>query len=311
MLGCASIAERRMLPSMLAQPRVELVAVASRHAEKAERFARLFGCEAVTGYERLLAREDIDAVYVPLPPSLHAEWVRRALLAGKHVLCEKPFAATLAEAESAVALARDRGLLVMESFMFLHHRQHAEVRRLLDEGLIGEPRGFSADFGIPLLDGGGGHASTLPEVAVYPIRVAEFFLGWELEVLGAYERCDAAGEFAVAGDAMLRAPSGVIAHLRYGLEHGYRAEYTWWGSAGTLTVRRAFSTPDDHAPVLRVECRSGVEDLVLKPDSQFVNIAGFFAEAVLDGGEFRTHADAILRHAELLDRVRVAAQLGG
>ncbi|MFD1277037.1 Gfo/Idh/MocA family protein [Streptomyces kaempferi] len=128
-LGCADIAGRRMLPSMARQPLVEVSAVASRSLDRARAFTDRFGGTPVAGYARLLERADVDAVYVPLPPELHAQWTLRALEAGKHVLCEKPFALRQADADKAVALARERGLLLMESFMFLHHSQHAHVRR--------------------------------------------------------------------------------------------------------------------------------------------------------------------------------------
>ncbi|MEU8552279.1 Gfo/Idh/MocA family oxidoreductase [Streptomyces roseoverticillatus] len=311
-LGCASIAERRMLPSMLRQPRVRVTAVASRDAAKAASFAARFGGDPVVGYERLLERPDVDAVYIPLPPGMHAEWTLRSLAAGKHVLCEKPFATTLAEAREAVSLARERGLLLMESFMFLHHAQHAEVARLVADGAIGDLRLFSSEFGIPRPAGDAGdtgprYASTLPEVAAYPLRAASLFLGDGLRVLGAQVRTEGEDGFRVAGTALLTAASGVAAQLAYGLDHGYRSGYTLWGSEGHLTLERAFSTPDDHAPVVRIERRGRTEEIRLAPDSHFTNIAGAFARTVLDGAGYEPHAEAILRHAELVDAVDTAA----
>ncbi|MFD0546034.1 Gfo/Idh/MocA family protein [Streptomyces mexicanus] len=89
-LGCADIAWRRTLPAMRAEPSIEIRAVASRDLTKAERFTGSFGGAAVKGYAELLKRDDVDAVYIPLPAALHTEWVERAVLAGKHVLAEKP-----------------------------------------------------------------------------------------------------------------------------------------------------------------------------------------------------------------------------
>ncbi len=309
-LGCASIAERRMLPSMLAQPLVEVVAIASRTRSKAEAFTARFGGHPVQGYEHLLAREDVDAVYLPLPPELHPEWTLRALAAGKHVLCEKPFALRLADTRKAVAFARERGLLVMESFMFLYHAQHATVRRLVADGAIGELQVFSAEFGIPLRlsseSGRPRHASRLPEVAAYPIRAAQVFLGEGLRVVGAQERTASAFGPRPAGTALLATPSGVAAQLAYGLEHSYRSGYTLWGSAGMLRLDRAFSTPDDHVPMVRLEQPDRSRKFRLKPDRQFRNIVGAFARTVLEAEDFTPHAEAILRHAELVDALERA-----
>ncbi|MFM9441669.1 Gfo/Idh/MocA family protein [Streptomyces acidiscabies] len=300
-LGCAAIARRRMLPSLAHQPLVRLAAVASRDGAKAARFAAEFGCAAVTGYEALLARDDIDAVYLPLPPELHVEWSVRALEAGKHVLCEKPFAPDADQALVAVRVARERRLLLMESFMFLHHGQHEAVRRLVDTGAIGEPRMFTAEFGVPRL-ASGAPAGTLPEVAAYPVRAAQLFLGGELDVLGA--RSDGTG-----GAALLCSRQGVTAHLAFGTGHAYRNHYALWGSEGRLSLHRVYSTPDDHVPVIRLERGGGEELLSLPADRQFTNVAGVFARAVVEGADFEPYAAAILRQAGLLDRISARANV--
>jgi NDP-hexose-3-ketoreductase len=311
-LGCADIARRRMLPSLERQPLVEVTAVASRTSEKARQFTDLFGGTPVEGYERLLERDDVDAVYIPLPPEMHVEWTLRALAAGKHVLCEKPFATSLADAEKAVAFARERGLLLMEGFMFLHHSQHARVRELVADGLIGEVQLFSSEFGIPLRpaqEPGGTprRASTLPEVAAYPIRAAQLFLGPGLRVAGALQRPASAHGPSPAGSALLVSPSGAAAQLAYGVEHAYISGYGLWGSRGRLRLERAFSTPDDFTPVLKVERDGEVSEMALDKDHHFTNIAGVFARAVLHGEDFAPHAEAILDHARLVEEVERAA----
>ncbi|MGV9290765.1 Gfo/Idh/MocA family protein [Streptomyces sp. NPDC003719] len=308
-LGCADIARRRMLPSLEHQPLVTVAAVASRSPERAREFTDRFGGVPLGSYERLLERDDVDAVYVPLPPELHVRWTLRALEAGKHVLCEKPFAPSAAEAEKAVAAARERGLLLMESFMFLHHSQHARVRELVADGLIGEVQLFSSEFGIPLRPapgGGGERASTLPEVAAYPLRAARHFLG-PLRVAGAQERAASALGPRPAGSALLVSASGAAAQVAYGVEHAYRSGYSLWGSRGRLRLERAFSTPDEHTPVLRVEREGTVREIALRPDRHFTNIAGVFARTVLEGGDFAPHARDILEHAALVEEVERAA----
>src|SRR5204863_9324953 len=121
----------------------------SRDGDRARSVARQYGCAAVEGYEALLDRPDVDAVYLPVPTGLHAVWTARALQAGKHVLAEKPLATTREEASELGALARSRDLVLMENYMFVHHSQHRAVRDLVDGGAIGELRVFSAAFGFP------------------------------------------------------------------------------------------------------------------------------------------------------------------
>lgn len=308
-LGCADIASRRMLPAMVHQPLVDLVAVASRDLARARSFAGRFGCEAVEGYERLLARPDVEAVYIPLPTEIHAEWSVRALRAGKHVLCEKPAATSLQEASQMTEAAREGGLLVMESFMFLHHGQHARVRELLREGAIGRLREVSADFGIPAppAAASSGTLSSLLETGVHPLRAARLFAGEGLEVVGAALSPARAAGPDTSGSVLLRSPSGVTVRVGFGWDRAYRCTYELWGSEGRLSLDRAFTTPDSHAPVLRLERSDGTREIRITPEPQFEHTAGAFARAVRGGVGFGAHHDDLLRQAALVDAVRRSA----
>jgi predicted dehydrogenase len=300
---------------MAGVPRIELVAMASRDPAKARSFAARFGAVPIDGYERLLDRDDIDAVYLPLPTGLHHEWASRALAAGKHVLSEKPLATSLAEATALVTEARRRGLRLMENFMFLYHAQHTAVRKLVADGVIGALGTFSAAFGIPPLPAtdvryrpelGGG---ALLDVGVYPIRAAQLFLGDEVEVVGAALRRDRGTGVDLGGSALLRDAAGVTAELTFGFTYGYRSAYALWGSAGRLSLDRAFTPPAEYQPVVRIEQQNRTEEQVLPADHQFANIAAAFAGAVLDGAPpGPAEGDAILRQAALVDRVRELAR---
>lgn len=120
-MGCSGFAARAMIPAMKELPEIELKAVASRNGVKAKTYAERFDCDAVEGYDGLLRREDLDAIYMPLPPGLHEEWISRSLEAGKHVLVEKPFVTDGSAALHLLRKAREKRLLVMENFLFLHH----------------------------------------------------------------------------------------------------------------------------------------------------------------------------------------------
>ncbi|MFF4208714.1 Gfo/Idh/MocA family protein [Streptomyces sp. NPDC001796] len=308
LMGCADIALRRVLPAVARLPRLSLTAVASRDRERAERVTAVFGGRAVADYEQLLDREDVDAVYVPLPTGLHAEWVGRALAAGKHVLAEKPLTTDPAATEALVTQARAAGLVLHENFMFLHHRRQHRVRALLDSGAIGELRSFSAAFAIPPRDrsdiryqaalGGGARL----DVGAYPVRAALYFLGPGTRVVGSALRHEEDPGVDVAGGALVNRPDGVVGQLVFGLDHAYTSRYELLGTEGRITVDRAFTPPADHTPVVRLERGGGVEELVLEPDDQCANTLAAFADAVLRG---RTCADpSLIRQAQLLDDVR-------
>ncbi|MFE9022948.1 Gfo/Idh/MocA family protein [Streptomyces sp. NPDC007808] len=306
-LGCAGIAQRRMLPAMSADPAVELVAVASRDAAKARATAARFRCRAVHGYAELLAREDVDAVYVPLPAALHATWVRAALDAGKHVLAEKPLTTDHAVTEGLIARAAAARLALMENVMFVHHPQHAAVRRLLADGTIGELRLLISAFAIPRLPDddirhdpelGGG---ALWDTGVYPVRAALYFLGQELRVEGASLVKGAGEAVDTAGTALLSTPRGVAAQLSFGIDHGYRSAYELWGSEGRISVERAFTPAADHAPRIRIERGTRTEDIQLAPDDQVARTVRAFVDAVHAGA---APNEASLHQAALLHAVR-------
>ncbi|MFF3696200.1 MULTISPECIES: Gfo/Idh/MocA family protein [unclassified Streptomyces] len=312
-LGCADIAVRRILPALVEHQSVRLVAVASRDGARSERLAARFGCAAVTGYKALLDRDDIDAVYVPLPPGMHHEWVAEALTAGKHVLVEKPLSTTYAQSAELVALAARFDLALTENFMFLHHSQHAAVRDLAGE--IGELRVFSSSFGVPPPDAasfrydtrlGGG---ALLDVGVYPLRAAQLHLAGELDVLGACLRVDEATGVDVAGSALLSTPTGVTAQLDFGFQHSYRSVYALWGSRGRISVPRAFTPPREHRPAVRLEQQDRITEVTLAADHQVGNALDAFAAAALSGTGRAALGEALLRQALLVEQVRKAARV--
>ena len=140
-LGTANIARNGTIPGMQLAENCELYAIAGRSLEKAERFRTEFGFEKAYGsYEALLEDPAVEAVYIPLPNSLHQEWVIRAARSGKHILCEKPLAPTAEKAAEMQTAARENGVVLMEAFAYLHSPLTAAIREELDRGAIGEVR---------------------------------------------------------------------------------------------------------------------------------------------------------------------------
>src|SRR5437899_2513355 len=132
---------RKLIPGVQASDKAELIAVASREQSRADAYAKDWGIERAYGtYEALLEDPDVEAVYIPLPNTLHCEWSIRALEAGKHVLCEKPMSRRAAEAEAAFDAAEQADRLLGEAFMWRHHPQARRLRELIDDGAVGELR---------------------------------------------------------------------------------------------------------------------------------------------------------------------------
>jgi predicted dehydrogenase len=144
---------RKVIPGAHASDKVDLVAVASREQGRADAYAREWDIPRAYGsYEALLADSDIEAVYISLPNTLHAEWSIKALDAGKHVLCEKPFTRHSEEVEASFDAAERNGRLLSEAFMYRHNPQTAKLVELVRDGAIGELRLIRSAFSYGLYD---------------------------------------------------------------------------------------------------------------------------------------------------------------
>ncbi|EHR69485.1 putative dehydrogenase [Burkholderiales bacterium JOSHI_001] len=191
-LGAAKFAREHMGPALALAPGGQVAAVATSDPAKAEPF-RAFapGLRVHVSYEALLADPDIDAVYIPLPNSLHVEWTLKAIQAGKHVLCEKPMAMRAEEFDALIAARDAAGVLVAEAFMIVHHPQWQRVRQLLADGAIGRLWRIDSAFSFNNRDsgnirnqaamGGGG----LRDIGVYVMGSARFATGLEASDLRA------------------------------------------------------------------------------------------------------------------------------
>jgi predicted dehydrogenase len=175
-LSTAKIAREQMLPALVDSDNGCVTAIASLNAARAEETARRFSIPHVfSSYEALLASDQVDGVYIPIPTADHTEWTLKAAAAGKHVLCEKPIALKAADIERIIAARDETGLLISEAFMVFYHPQWRKVRELLADGAIGRLRHVQGAFSYNnmdpastrnRLDVGGG---ALLDIGVYPV----------------------------------------------------------------------------------------------------------------------------------------------
>ena len=191
LLSTAKI-NRALIKPLNASKRTRLLAVASRSISSAEAYAREWNIPRAHGsYEALLADPEIDVIYNSLPNHLHAEWTIKALRAGKHVLCEKPFALTLAEVDAMSQAAHETGKVLAEAFMYLHHAQTLKIKEIVESGILGKLQLIKGAFTFTLTregnyrwmeEMGGG---SIWDVGCYPISFARMIVGAEpVEVFG-------------------------------------------------------------------------------------------------------------------------------
>jgi predicted dehydrogenase len=213
-----------LINPLRASPRTRLLAVASRSQPSADAYADKWDIPRAHGsYESLLNDPEIDVIYNSLPSDMHAEWTLRALQAGKHVLCEKPIALTLAEMDAMEKTARDTGLVLAEAFMYRHHAQTLKIKKMIDDGELGEIQlirgAFTytlepADHGRWLTQAGGG---SIWDVGCYPISYARTMLSAEpVEVFGWQILSEGGSDLTFVGQ--MRFNNGVYAQFDSGFQ---------------------------------------------------------------------------------------------
>jgi predicted dehydrogenase len=312
-LGAASITPGALIRPARRVPEVMVTAVAARDPARARQCASKHGIPVThDSYEALIADPDIDAVYNPLPNSLHAPWTLRAIAAGKHVLCEKPFASNEAEAAEVAAAARSAGLVVMEAF---HYRYHPLARRMQDAvAEFGALRHVEASLGFPLprfnnirfqFDLAGG--ATM-DAGCYPISCIRMLGQAEPIVVSAQAKLHGPDiDRAMVAD--FRFPGGATGRIRASLWSGdmLRISARAVGERGEM---RAFNYLAPHIfNLLTVRTAAGVRRERVRGESTYTYQLRAFANAVLRGEPVLTTPEDAVANMHQIDAVYRAAGL--
>ncbi len=318
-LGCSNVAGKYAIKAFQAIDNAEVVAIASRDYAKAKEWAAKFSIEAVSSYEALLQRKDIDAVYIPLPIGLHEEWVVKAAAAGKHVLCEKSLSDSFASVKKMVEHCRSKKVVLYENFMCDYHPQHALVKSSVEQGNIGEPLVFKGYFGFPPFpktsfrynsELGGG---SLNDAGAYTVFMARKMFG---EPLAATARLmvDSQTGVDIQGSAFLEFSKSKVGFLSFGFDNVYQNKYSLWGTKGKITVNRAYSIPPEMKPQVELlkneNLRETITALDLPAANHFELLFHDFCETILSKNKDKTNLvyQQLLSQAKVLEAVRISSR---
>jgi predicted dehydrogenase len=320
-LGVASIATRKVIPGMKKGERSEIAAIASRDLKKAEEAAKTLGVPKAYGsYEELLADDEIEAIYNPLPNHLHVPWSGKAAEAGKHVLCEKPIAMNAREAESLKAIRDRAGVKIGEAFMVKTYPQWLRVRELVREGRIGELKSVITVFSYFNRDaknvrhraewGGGG----LLDIGCYPIMLSRWFYGEEpRRVTGILENDPDFGTDRLAS-AILEFSKG-HAIFTAGTQTNYFQRMTLLGTTGRIDVEIPFNAPTDRPLPLTIsngmEFAGGTQVVELIPSADQYTIQGdAFSKAIRENTEVPVPLEDAIANMKVIDAIFRSASGG-
>lgn len=310
LLGCANIAERIMLPVLLQQnQKFHLCAIASRSKDKARLWASRFGCKDFGSYDELLDEGKCDAIYIPLPNSLHYEFIRKALERGIHVLVEKSMTCSLGETKELNELAKKSGLVLVENFQFRFHKQLAKIIELMNSPEFGEIRAFSSTFSYPpfkdesniryskILGGG-----ALLDAGAYPIKLAQIILGENIDIESAsYFMSDRFGVDLWGGGSIRKKGSAIRGHLNFGMENFYRCDIELLGSKGRITTNRIYTAKPDTVITISFENDAGNEMIEVGPDNSYENMLNHFWNLI----EFREQKLLNIEYIQNVNQARL------
>jgi len=302
-LGLLSTANinRAILAGAARTGRVDVVAVASRDAGRADAYAAEHGIATAHGsYEALLADPDVEAVYISLPNGMHHEWTMRALSAGKHVLCEKPYTRHPHEAEEAFDAADAAGLVLAEAFMYRHHPQTATVARLVADGAIGRLCAVKTTFTFPLhdlsdvralpeLDGG-----ALMDVGCYCVSGIRLLAGEPEHVRG--EQVTGTTGIDMAFHGTLRCAGDVVGQFEATFRSPQRQSLEAVGEDGVLVVEAPWRVDWGGSVTLR---RDGATELVEVDEADAYTLELENLADAIDG-----RAPALLGRADAVGQAR-------
>ncbi len=317
-LSTAKIGVEKVIPAMQKAAYCDIVAIASRDAEKAQAAAKKLSIPKAYGsYEALLADPQIEAIYNPLPNHLHVEWSIQALEAGKHVLCEKPIGLNVAEADELVKAARRHpNLKVMEAFMYRHHPQWQKAKQLVTEGGIGELRTIQSFFSYDNRDphnirnqadiGGGG----LMDIGCYCISLARFLFEAEPQrVVGSIEY-DPQFETDRLASGVLDFGRGTSTFTCATQLAPYQ-RVNIFGTRGRVEIEIPFNAPPDRPCTIWHQTDKGIEEITFETCDQYTIQGDLFSEAILNNTAVPTPLADAVANMQTLEALLASATTGG
>ncbi len=318
MVGLGRISMQHFMPALQTTKNSKLVAVVSGHRDKAEKMAAQYGFPAKNiysyeNYDSIAGNREIDAVYIALPNSMHAEYTIRAAKAGKHVLCEKPMSTSVADAQAMIDASRQAGRKLMMAYRCQLEPANLHARKLIHDGALGKVQAIESANGFNIARnewrytrklGGGG---PLVDMGIYSLNACRFILGEEpSEIHASSSVIDHDGRFDEVEENLtftLKFPSGAVASCNTSYGCNMPGFYRVHGSRGGMHLEPAFGYQGMHLTG-QFQGQPPLDELVSERDpAHFVREAEHFAECILEGKEPVAPGEEGLRDMRLIETI--------
>lgn len=312
-LGAANVAIRYVIPALMKLDHLySVITIASRSEEKLGELAKEFNINFTNCYDDIIDDKSIDIVYIPLPNALHYIWVKKALLAGKHVLVEKSMACNVEDVVELNEIAKSKHLALVENFQFRFHSQLKLIKDIISSGSLGGIRNIKSNFGFPPFNDinniryskelGGG---ALLDAGAYPLKLARILLGESIYVDSASLYYEPSIDVDTWGSAQIKCKSSkVVMQCSFGFDNSYLCNVEVWGSKGILNADRIFTSPPDNKAMITLKNSQEIENFEVAPENHFVNMLVYFHGLCNDNISLdREYSDNILQ-AKLIHQLR-------
>lgn len=312
-LGMANIAKRSVIPAILQLDHLyQVEAIATRRISNSQGFITS-DIQLIEGYDNILTKNIIDAVYIPLPNSLHYEWVKKSLEKGLHVLVEKSLGCSYNEVIELTELAKEKKLALVENFQFRFHSQLEYIQSILKDKLLGELRFVRSAFCFPPFPDkdnirykkelGGG---ALLDAGAYPTKISQIILGVDLEVTSATLNYSDDFNVDIWGGAYLKQKNGnLFSQIAFGFDNYYQCNIEIVGSKGRLYTNRIFTANESIKPIIILETQeNGSREIELNPDNHFKKILLHFHELMTGSKDKEQEYNDNIIQARLLQEIK-------
>ncbi len=325
----SEIAFRRFLPSLLTCDEFEYMGLAVAGEEewaetvedkskipgiiesemsKAQNFLDNYGGKIYTSYSQLINDDNVDAVYLPLPPALHYKWGKKVIESKKHLLMEKPFTTELEKTNELLTLAKENNVAVHENYMFIYHSQLDYIKNAINDGKLGDIRMIRAAFTFPMRSAndfryvkslGGG---ALLDCGGYPVRLMTELMG-DVKIAASRLHHIDGYEVDFYGNATLYSDK-LTAQIAFGMDNTYKCELEVQGSKGLLFTDRIFTAPDEFSPKVVFKSGNETETVTLESDCAFVKSIKRFYNSINDNEKCNEMMDSITKQSQLIEQIK-------
>lgn len=287
-IGCSGFLRKRIIDAVRKSQYAEIISLASRDINKAERWSHEFDIKHFDTYSSILNRQEIDAIYIALPLGLHEKWSIAAACSKKHVFCEKPLSYSSDSVNKIISSCLKHNVKLSENLACFFHNQHFTVRNMIRNNKIGRVFSMTSSFCIPIFDtkdiryvkelkGG-----ALDDIGIYPVSMARFMFEEEPYKIHVNLIKNTTYDINTGGCAFLEFPKNKTALIKFEFSGNYENNYTVYGTDGSISVNRAYSIDENYNPRINYIHKSKQEKISVKSMNQYSEAFDGFCLSIIN-----------------------------